>query len=207
MLRSYNGTPYTYLIGWTKHNKFYYGVRFAKKCNPTELWKTYFTSSKHVSDFASIYGDPDIIQVRKTFKHPKAARSWEHKVLRRIKAVSKINFLNKTDNISIQNSKEHYAYLSQHNSITQKGKPKNFSKEDLDRRSKLQSAMNKVIPRDGKNNSRYDFTIYTFKNRKTNEVFVGHRYDFINRHGLNKGNVSSVINGNIPHCKNWVRIR
>lgn len=34
-------TPYTYLIGWSKHNKFYYGVRYAKNSNPKELWITY----------------------------------------------------------------------------------------------------------------------------------------------------------------------
>lgn len=24
--------PYTYLIGWSKLNKWYYGVRYSKKC-------------------------------------------------------------------------------------------------------------------------------------------------------------------------------
>lgn len=59
---------YTYLIGWTEHNKWYYGVRFAKNCHPNELWKTYFTSSKHVISFRNTFGEPDIINVRKTFK-------------------------------------------------------------------------------------------------------------------------------------------
>lgn len=31
---------YTYLIGWSSHNKFYYGVRYAKGSNPNELWKS-----------------------------------------------------------------------------------------------------------------------------------------------------------------------
>jgi len=43
--------PYTYLIGWTSTNKYYYGVRFAKNCNPSELFITYFTSSKHVKNY------------------------------------------------------------------------------------------------------------------------------------------------------------
>jgi hypothetical protein len=30
-------TPYTYLIGWTKHHKFYYGVRFSKNCDPKSI--------------------------------------------------------------------------------------------------------------------------------------------------------------------------
>ena len=42
---------YTYLIGWTKYNIQYYGVRYAKGCHPDDLWKTYFTSSKYVKEF------------------------------------------------------------------------------------------------------------------------------------------------------------
>ena len=43
--------PYTYIIGWSSLNKWYYGVRYAKNCKPEDLWKTYFTSSKHVKEF------------------------------------------------------------------------------------------------------------------------------------------------------------
>lgn len=93
--------PYTYLIGWTDHNKYYYGLRYGVNCNPDELWKTYFTSSKHVKKFREKYGDPDIIQVRKTFNSKYKACLWEHKVLRRIKAKDRIDFLNQTDNIAI----------------------------------------------------------------------------------------------------------
>jgi hypothetical protein len=55
-------TPYTYLIGWSSTNKFYYGVRYAKKCNPSELFISYFTSSKHVKSYMKKHGNPDIIQ-------------------------------------------------------------------------------------------------------------------------------------------------
>jgi hypothetical protein len=93
--------PYTYLLGWTKLNKYYYGVRFAKKCNPNDLWKTYFTSSKHVKSFYKEYGHPDLIQIRKVFDSSEQARLWESKVLRRIGVTKKQNWLNKTDNVSI----------------------------------------------------------------------------------------------------------
>ena len=43
-------TPYTYLIGWSKLNIWYYGRRTAKKCNPDEFWVTYFTSSNKVQN-------------------------------------------------------------------------------------------------------------------------------------------------------------
>lgn len=93
--------PYTYLIGWTKQKKYYYGVRYAKGCKPKELWKSYFTSSKHVKQFREEYGEPDVIQVRKTFKCSSDARNWENKVLNRIGAKDRIDFLNLTDNKSI----------------------------------------------------------------------------------------------------------
>ena len=67
--------PYTYLIGWSKLNTWYYGSRFALKsnclyetgCHPDDLFVTYFTSSKYVKNFIKLNGNPDIIQIRKTF--------------------------------------------------------------------------------------------------------------------------------------------
>ena len=93
--------PYTYLLGWTKQNKFYYGVRYAKNCAPDDLWVKYKTSSKHVKKFAHKYGDPDIIQIRKTFSNSEKARIWENKVLRRINVINDKRFLNCANNISI----------------------------------------------------------------------------------------------------------
>jgi len=92
---------YTYLIGWSKYNKFYYGVRFSKNCRPEELWVSYFTSSKHVKNFAKINGDPDIIQVRKIFDDANKARNWEEKVLKRMKVIEKDIWINKSNNKSI----------------------------------------------------------------------------------------------------------
>jgi hypothetical protein len=87
-------TPYTYLIGWSSLNKYYYGVRYANGCNPNDLWTTYYTSSKYVKDFREDYGEPDIIQIRKTFDTPDEAVLWEAKVLSRINASSRDDFLN-----------------------------------------------------------------------------------------------------------------
>lgn len=89
--------PYTYLIGWSNYNKYYYGVRFAKNCNPNDLWKTYFTSSDKVKKSRLEFGEPDIIEVRKTFIDTKSARLWESKVLRKMNAVSDQRWLNQTD--------------------------------------------------------------------------------------------------------------
>lgn len=90
---------YTYVIGWTHLNKWYYGVRYCKTSDPKELWKTYFTSSEHVHIFRELNGDPDVIRIRKIFQDQNKARLWEHKALRRLKVVSDDKWLNKTDNI------------------------------------------------------------------------------------------------------------
>jgi hypothetical protein len=95
-------TPYTYLIGWPDHNKWYYGVRYANNCNPAELWITYKTSSKFVNEFVKLHGEPSIIEVRKVFNSKELARLWEHKVLKRLKVVKSNKWLNKTDNKSIE---------------------------------------------------------------------------------------------------------
>lgn len=94
-------TSYTYLLGWTNHNKWYYGVRFAKNCHKNELWKTYFTSSKHVQNFAKVHGKPDIIEIRKEFVNHHDALSWETKVLTRMKVLNDDKWLNKTTNKAI----------------------------------------------------------------------------------------------------------
>jgi hypothetical protein len=89
--------PFTYLIGWTAHKKFYYGVRYKKGSDPSSLWTTYFTSSKHVQKFREEHGEPDLVEVRKTFEDTSSAREWEHKVLRRLNAPKRADFLNRSN--------------------------------------------------------------------------------------------------------------
>ena len=89
--------PYTYLIGWTEHRKFYYGVRYGSGCHPSDLWKTYFTSSKKVKEHRELFGEPDVIQARKVFTRSEDARSWETRVLQRMKVVKREDFLNEND--------------------------------------------------------------------------------------------------------------
>lgn len=95
-------TPYTYLIGWPEHNKWYYGVRFGKNCHPKDLWNSYKTSSKYVKAFLSMHGDPNIIEVRRTFGNSIDAKLWEEKVLRRMKVVQRTDFLNRTHTNNIK---------------------------------------------------------------------------------------------------------
>ena len=87
-------TPYTYHIAWTALDKHYYGVRYAKGCSPEDLWKTYFTSSKIVEDFRKLHGEPDVIEVRRTFDTPEKARIWEERVLTKLDVTRNDKWLN-----------------------------------------------------------------------------------------------------------------
>jgi hypothetical protein len=87
-------TPFTYLIGWSKLDIWYYGVRFAKNTTPKDLWTVYFTSSKHVTNFRKMHGEPDVISIRREFTCKEDALSWEHKVLHRMKIGKNKRFLN-----------------------------------------------------------------------------------------------------------------
>lgn len=87
-------TPYTYLIGWSQHKKYYYGRRTAAGCHPNELWKTYFTSSDYVTQFTEKYGEPDIISIRKIFNSTEDCECWENKFLLKINAPTNPYFLN-----------------------------------------------------------------------------------------------------------------
>lgn len=99
-----NRIPYTYLIGWSSHNKWYYGVRFGKNCHPNDLWKTYFSSSKHVKKFREVNGEPDIIEIRKTFNDIKKARLWEEKILKKLDVTNNQNkWINKNAHPAIIN--------------------------------------------------------------------------------------------------------
>lgn len=90
----FKNKPYTYLIGWSSHNKWYYGVRYSKKCSPSDLWNTYFTSSKHVHKFREKHGEPDIIQIRRLFDNCDKALNWEQNVLKKMHVKSDNKWLN-----------------------------------------------------------------------------------------------------------------
>ena len=89
-----NNIPYTYLIGWSKEDIWYYGVRYSKNCNPSDFWVTYFTSSKKVKERRLTHGEPDVIQIRRVFENKIKARWWEDTVHRRMNVVKSNRWLN-----------------------------------------------------------------------------------------------------------------
>lgn len=90
--------PYTYYIAWTESSQHYYGVRYADGCNPADFWNTYFTSSKVVAQLREELGEPDVIQIRRTFQDKDSAIEWESKVLRRLKVKTNEAWINRNDN-------------------------------------------------------------------------------------------------------------
>lgn len=87
--------PYTYYIAWSEHNQHYYGVRYADSCHPGDFWASYFTSSRVVHQLREELGEPDIIQIRKTFSDKLSAIEWEHRVLRRLRVMDKDSWVNR----------------------------------------------------------------------------------------------------------------
>lgn len=78
-------TPFTYKVTHIPSGKWYYGVRYADNCHPSDLWKTYWTSSKPINYLIEQDGYKSFeIEIRQTFKTKNEAISWEAKVLRRI---------------------------------------------------------------------------------------------------------------------------
>lgn len=89
--------PYTYLIVCVPTGEFYYGVRYAVNCDPSELWVSYFTSSKEVARRIEDYGKQEFkVEVRRHFDDAFHARQWEDNVLRRMKAVERSDCLNQS---------------------------------------------------------------------------------------------------------------
>lgn len=89
--------PYTYIIGWRSLKVYYFGSEsgvITKTAHPSNLWRTYFTSSDLVSQFRSQHGEPDIVKVVSTFETADQARSAEATYLTRINAAQRANWLN-----------------------------------------------------------------------------------------------------------------
>jgi hypothetical protein len=137
--------PYTYLITHVPTGKKYYGVRYAINCRPNDLWNTYFTSSKKIKTLIEETGkDSFKYEIRKTFSNADDAREWEHKVLRRMNASGRDDFLNMTNGKSLS------PRYGPHSEETKRkmSKPRNvkFKPVSDERKAKVSKAL-KGIPR------------------------------------------------------------
>lgn len=89
-------TPFSYYLYHVPTKKHYYGIRHGKNADPDTLWKTYFSSSKIVKQLIAEYGkDSFTVEVRRTFQNSQEAILWEHKVLRRLNAATRNDWINR----------------------------------------------------------------------------------------------------------------
>lgn len=214
-------TPYTYLIGWSKLDKWYYGRRTAKKCHPSDFWVKYFTSSRHVKTFRELHGEPDVILIRKTFDTIEKCSSWESRVLTRLDAAKSEQWLNKSnadckfctagkklsaDHIKKsadarrgrKHSEEHRMKISQGNmgrKFTEETRAKISAAHQGMKSSK--ESVSKMI------DSKIDKTVYTFWHKKNDLIFTGNRYDFRKLFSLNQGNLHSMVTGKVKTINGW----
>lgn len=88
--------PFTYCITHIPTNRRYYGCRYAKGCDPSDLGNTYYTSSKHVKQMICDEGVENFtFEIRKIFNDIETCKKHEHTVLRRLNAAKSDNWLNR----------------------------------------------------------------------------------------------------------------
>lgn len=91
-------TPFTYLVKFKPTGQVYYGSRTKKGCQPSDLWTSYFTSSKTVRQLIEQHGkDAFEVEIRRTFATKEQAILWEHRVLRKVDAARNPKYLNKNN--------------------------------------------------------------------------------------------------------------
>ncbi len=89
-------TPFCYYLYHRPTKQHYYGIRYRRGCQPQDLWTKYFSSSSLVKKLINQYGaDSFDWQIRKTFDNPISALLWEHRLLTRINAAGRSDWLNR----------------------------------------------------------------------------------------------------------------
>ena len=92
--------PFTYKLIFKPTGQYYYGVRWAKGCKPSDLWTSYFSSSNVVKKLIKEYGKNSFsYKVTKIFKNKEDASNWEISLLKKVDARRNGKFLNKTNNL------------------------------------------------------------------------------------------------------------
>lgn len=100
--------PYVYFIKNKTTGLKYVGVRYAKKCNPKELWIDYFTSSPSVHKLINLYGKEDFIfKILHIYDNEEDAilREWKYTQIA-VKRKDYLNFCSFPAGNSIQQSKK-----------------------------------------------------------------------------------------------------
>lgn len=163
---------YTYRIKWTKLNLSYYGVRYHKKSSPADLWKKYFTSSKSVQTIRQLHGDPDIIEIRKTFGVDiQSAINWELRVLKKLGIPKNIKWLNGHCGGNGYNAVEQCKKLLKNRAIAViDGVYKSVSLEEFYDRNLSSNRKNKISVIDKSSKLKIDVTTEEFYKNRNNYI-------------------------------------
>ena len=94
--------PYTYLIKFIPTGQVYYGSSFAnnkwKVAHPSQLWTTYFTSSKIIKGLINEYGvDSFEVSIRRCFDSKEKTILWENRILKKFNAAHNPMWFNKSN--------------------------------------------------------------------------------------------------------------
>jgi hypothetical protein len=119
-------TPFSYYLYHKPTQQHYYGIRYSKNCDPSQLWVTYFSSSKVVKKLILEHGaDSFTWEVRRTFGSAAEALAWEHKVLTRLDAAARADWINRHNGgTKFRSPLTHNERTRRISSMTHKGKPK-----------------------------------------------------------------------------------
>jgi len=215
--------PFTYYIEHLPTGKKYYGARWAKNCNPNDLWTTYFTSSKRIKQLIKEYGIGSFkVEIRKTFNNINDCKIWERKILKRLKVVESDIWLNlnygvpptlsgvkwskerKLKAIGKTLTKEHRnkistAHIGKHKPQTLEHKRKCAltrlgKKRSIDTKIKISNSNYNRIP------------ISIFKNTITHELYEGKIRDFSEKYNFNYNSLKSSIS-KYGKYKSWVKVK
>jgi hypothetical protein len=180
-------------------------------------------------------GEPDIVEIRKTFDTADECRDWEHRVLYKMKVNENSHWLNMTtnkgiaSNHAINRSEQTKKLLSQnHADMSGKNNPRWGKTCSLETRNKISAAnkgrvaWNKGVPRTeedrnkmkGKrpsisagNHPKFDPTVFTFVNVSTNEIFIGTKYDLrCLDPRIKASNLADMINKKRTSCRGWTHV-
>lgn len=90
-------TPFTYVITHLATGKRYYGARYSRGCQPSDLWTQYFTSSRVIRQLVKVEGKAAFkAEVRKVFSSIEVCLEWELKVLTRLHVGTNGRWYNKS---------------------------------------------------------------------------------------------------------------
>lgn len=142
--------PYTYCVTHLPSGKRYYGVRFSKHCDPSDLWVKYFTSSEVIHDLIEKDGlEAFKTEVRRTFNSPKEAQIWEEKVLRRLNIAKNDMWLNRSIAGAILMTDDVKAKIREFN-LTKREYKSGFKMSDETKKKMSEAKKGKISPNKGK---------------------------------------------------------